>query len=262
MTSSPPITCVAEDDHTAILTIDHPPANTLSHEVLEELEKVLDQANSDKAFKAVVLTSRSPKFFAAGADIKELAAIQSQKLGREFSERGQGILNKIETARKPFIAAVEGYCLGGGCELALACHLRIAGAEARFGLPEINLGLLPGFGGTQRLPQLVGPARALEMMLTGREVSAEEAYKMGLVNRVVKEGSALETALTLAKQIHSKSAVSIAAILSAAHNRDCLPMEKRFQREAEIFGSLFETHDGREGLNAFLEKRVPQFKDR
>ena len=250
------------DERTAILTLDIPPANVLHTSVLNKLQAQIEKIEKDPAVKVVIITSRSEKFFVAGADIKELDAIDSEEGGREYSQRGQEVLNRIENSSKPYIAAVEGFCLGGGCELALACHLRIAGAEAQFALPEINLGLMPGFGGSQRLPRLIGEARALEMILTGKRISAQEAHGMGLTNQVVKKGAALDTALTLAKQIQSKSALSVAAILAAVQNRDCVSLAERFEKESREFGKLFPTEDKKEGISAFLEKRVADFKDR
>lgn len=246
------------DEHTAILTIDNPPANTLNMALLDGLAKHIDHITKNPTIKVVVLTSSWEKFFVAGADIKELAAIDSAQAGKKYSAKGQIVFEKIEHSHKPFIAAVEGYCLGGGCELALACHLRIAGVNAQFGFPEINLGILPGFGGTHRLPHLIGSARALELMLTGNTLTANDAFAIGMVNRVVKHNAALDTALTLAKQIQSKSALAISAILNSSRTAS----HERLRKESQAFGNLLQTEDAKEGINAFLEKRVPHFKDR
>ncbi|MFQ5715562.1 MAG: enoyl-CoA hydratase-related protein [Nitrospinales bacterium] len=251
---------IEQKEHTAILTLDNPPVNALSLAVLEELAAALDGAREDNRFKTVLLRSASEKFFAAGADIKDIAEIDSSQKGREYAEQGKNVLDKIETASKPFIAVVEGACLGGGCELAMACHLRIAGAEAAFGLPEINLGIMPGFGGTQRLPKLIGYGNALEMMLTGETIGAGQAQILGLINRVAGKGMALTAALDLAMEIGTKGTLAVAAILSATQNQDDLSWKKRMERESRLFGELCETEDKQEGANAFLEKRPPRFK--
>ncbi|MCH8156996.1 MAG: enoyl-CoA hydratase/isomerase family protein [Nitrospinae bacterium] len=250
-----------EYDSVALLTIRRPPVNALSIEVLTELEETVHSINANDAIKSVVLAGGSKTFFCAGADIKELSTIQSEKDGLKYAEYGQSVLNKIDSAPKPYIAAVEGVCVGGGLELALACHLRIAGAEATFAMPEVNLGIMPGFGGTCRLPERIGKSRALEMMLTGKEVTAEQAQGIGLINQIVKSGAALETALHLARQITDKGGRAIAAIMSVVNNPDCASQEERLQKEAEAFGKLLTTRDAQEGLLAFLEKRLPHFKD-
>lgn len=251
-----------EGKHIAVIAIDNPPANVLSIALLDELDAALDKVFADKPVKSVIMRSLSPKFFVAGADIKEIAALDSNKAGREFAEKGQALLNKIERASTVVMAAVEGICMGGGCELAMACHLRIAGSQAVFGLPEINLGIMPGFGGTQRLPRLVGESRALEWILTGKKIEANDAFATGLVNHVVEQGAAYETALVLARQIETKGALAIAAILTAMRDRESLSLDDRLKREARLFGELFETGDKREGVNAFLGKRPPRFEDR
>jgi len=257
----PPLQTVTLKKHaqTAVLTLSHPPVNALSRAMLDELEQLLDDIREDPAIKVAVLRSGMPRFFAAGADIQEIVAIGSAREGRDYATRGKAVLDKIESADKPFLAAVEGVCLGGGCELAMACHLRIAGADAVFGLPEINLGIMPGFGGTQRLPRLAGSAKALEMMLTGATLDAKQALTAGLANRVVEQGTAYDAALTLAQQIQAKSAPAIAAILAAARAGD---NAGGFEEETRLFGELCETEDKQEGTNAFLEKRPPRFRDR
>lgn len=250
------------EEGTAVLTLNHPPVNALSRALLDELETRIQRNEADPAIRAVVIHSALPKFFCAGADIRELAAIPSCEEGRRYSERGQRLMNRIERSSKPHIAAIEGACLGGGLELALACPLRIAAATARLGLPEVNLGLLPGFGGTVRLARVAGPARALEMILTGKDIDATQAAGMGWVHQAVKPGAALETALELARQIQGKSPGSIQAVLTILHHRDAASEQGAFEKEAELFGARFETEDAKEGLRAFLEKRLPRFQGR
>lgn len=262
MASSKFISFAITNKHTAVLTLNRPPVNALNIECLEELHDNLKKLNLDNNVKAVILTSGSSKFFVSGADIKEMSGIKTEEEGMRFSEKGQAVMDQIELATKPYIAAVDGVCLGGGLELALACHFRIAGSEAQLGLPEINLGLIPGFGGTQRLPRIVGPTRALEMMLTGKPITANEAKEIGLVNQVVQKGKALDAAFNLAEQIQSKSADSTAAILSLANNRDCVSLDEKLKKESEAFGKLFPTHNTQEGLKAFLEKRLPNFNEK
>ncbi|MGD2103877.1 MAG: enoyl-CoA hydratase-related protein, partial [Anaerolineae bacterium] len=197
-------------------------------------------------------------------EIKQL--IESSEGGyteaREFIERGQGVNRKIETSSKPVIAAINGFCLGGGLELAMACHMRICSDRARLGQPEINLGLIPGWGGTQRLPRIVGKGKALEMILTGDMVTAQEAYRIGLVNKVVPAGAILKEARGLARKIVSKSSCCIAAALRAVTAGLETDIEEGLDREKEQFVRLADTEDIREGVSAFLEKRQPEFKDR
>jgi len=243
--------------HTAVLTLDRPPANALNFLFLHNLRKEIDKMNASDEIKVVILNSASKQFFVSGADIREMSQYKTAEEGVTFSEKGHALMDRIGLASKPYIAAIEGVCFGGGLELALACHLRIAGNEARLGLPEVNLGLMPGFGGTRRLPKIVGHARALEMMLTGRQLTAEEAVKTGLVNQTVQKGHALEAALNLAEQIEKKSANSVSAILAAVNS-----IEETPDKEPELFGQLFPTQDAQEGMRAFLEKRLPNFKDK
>ena len=254
------------DDQIALLTIDHPPVNSFNKQVITELDEAVDQVMADDEVKAVVITGGGTNAFVAGADIpeiKELLENPEEGYGeaRAFIERGQGVNLKIETANKPVIAAINGFCLGGGLELAMACHMRICSDRARLGQPEINLGLIPGWGGTQRLPRIVGKAKALEMILTGDMITAQEAYRVGLVNKVVPAGAILKEARGLARKIVSKSKFPIAATLRAVNEGVENPVEQGLQIEKEQFVGLADTEDIREGVSAFLEKRQPEFKD-
>jgi len=257
---------VEVEGHIALLTIDHPPVNSFNKQVVTELDQAVDQVMADEVVKAVVITGGGTNAFVAGADIpeiKELLENPDDGYGeaREFIERGQGVHLKIETATKPVIAAINGFCLGGGLELAMACHMRICSDRARLGQPEINLGLIPGWGGTQRLPRIVGKAKALEMILTGDMITAQEAYRVGLVNKVVPAGAILKEARGLARKIVSKSKFPIAATLRAVREGVETTVEDGLETEKEQFVALADTEDIREGVSAFLEKRQPDFKD-
>ncbi|HET6466131.1 MAG TPA: enoyl-CoA hydratase-related protein [Nitrospiria bacterium] len=254
------IACQIEDD-VATVTLDNPPANALSSALLDELNRVIDEMGRNAEAKAIVITGAG-KVFAAGADIKEIADIESGKRGRQLSARGQAIMDRIERMNKLMIAAVNGlFCLGGGLELAMACHLRIAGDRVRLGLPEITLGIIPGFGGTQRLPRLVGTAKALELILTGDRVKAEEGRRMGLVNEVVPDAEVLSRARAVAKKVAGMGQLAVRAALKAVLDGRTQSLESGLELEAKLFGSLCETADMKEGLHAFLQKRPARFRD-
>ncbi|MCK4470364.1 MAG: enoyl-CoA hydratase/isomerase family protein [Anaerolineae bacterium] len=253
-------------DKIAVLTIDHPPVNSFNKQVVTELDQAIDQLLADDEVKAIVITGGGTNAFVAGADIPEIKALLDQPeegyaAAREFIERGQGLTLKIEKATKPVIAAINGFCLGGGLELAMACHVRICSDRARLGQPEINLGIIPGWGGTQRLARLAGKGKAIELILTGDMITAQEAYRLGLVNKVVPAGAVLKEARGLARKIVSKSKFPIAAALRAISMGLQVTIEEGLEIEAEEFGNLADTEDAREGVSAFLEKRQPQFKD-
>lgn len=250
------------EDRVAILTIDHPPVNTLSAATLAELGDAVDEMIANPEVKAVVITGAGQIAFVAGADINEFTQVQTAQMAVDASRRGQDVFSKIENASKPFIAAINGVTLGGGMELALACHMRIIGDRAKMGQPEINLGIIPGWGGTQRLPRLVGKAKAIELILTGDQITAQEAYRLNLVNKVVPGGEVLKTARDLGKKMAQKSLVTIRAALDAITCGGTKPMVEGLQYEASQFGILFETEDMREGVAAFLQKRQPAFKDK
>ncbi len=255
------------EDRIATLTIDHPPVNSFNRQVVTELEEAIDELLANDEVKAIVITGGGTNAFVAGADIPEIKASLEQPgedfaVAREFLEKGQRLFLKIERATKPIIAAINGFCLGGGLELAMACHMRVCSDRARLGQPEINLGIIPGWGGTQRLPRIVGKGKAIELILTGDMITAQEAYRLNLVNKVVPAGAVLKEARDLARKIVSKSKFPIAAALRAIDQGLALPIEEGLRVEAEQFVSLAETEDIREGINAFLEKRQPQFKDK
>lgn len=245
----------------AVLTIDHPPVNVLSAAVLDELTARLDQAERDSSARVVVLCGAAPKAFAAGANIREMAPMGPSEAARHGA-RGQGVTTRIESLPMPVIAAVHGSCLGGGCEIALACDFVIASEDATFGQPEINLGVMPGWGGTRRLPRRIGAAAAREWILLGKPVGATAARDLGWITRVVPRSELMGTALGLAEELAQKPAVALAAAKSAI-NRALDPSEEDgLAYELALWGRLFGTSDQREGMAAFLEKRPPKFADK
>lgn len=250
------------DGAVAVITINRPAVlNALSLSTLAELRQVMTELREDSTVGAIVVTGAGEKSFVAGADINELAR-QTPIEGRELARAGQGLFDLVERLGKPVIAAVNGFALGGGCELAMACTIRIASESARFGQPEINLGLIPGYGGTQRLPRLVGTGRALEMMLTGAPIGAAEAHRIGLVNRVVPAGELMATARALAAQLAAQPSVAVRYILEAVRHGMDGSQAEGLAHEATFFGLVATTEDMREGTRAFLEKRKAAFKGR
>ena len=245
----------------ATVTINRPDKlNALNAETKAELKSLFTEIKNDNAVDVVVLTGAGEKAFVAGTDIKELTVLNSVT-GKEFSSKGQEVFDLIENLGKPVIAAVNGYALGGGCELALACHIRIASANAKFGQPEVNLGIIPGYGGTQRLARLIGRGRAMELILTGVQIDAEEALRIGLVNKVVPPTELLTTATKLARQIADKGQVAIRMALKAVNMTQEATLSDGQQLEASLFGVCCDTADFKEGAAAFLEKRMPRFKN-
>lgn len=252
---------VSVDSKVATVTINNPPVNVLSPGVLKELESALEEVRGNKDAKVVVITGTGPVFI-AGADIKQMAMIQSVADGKKAAGEGQRIFLKIERFEKPVIAAINGVCLGGGMELAMACHMRMCSDRARLGQPEINLGIIPGFGGTQRLSRLVGRGKALEWILTGDNIAPQDAKALGLVNHVIPESEVLRQAQGLAKKIAMKPAAAIAQALKAVRDGlDQPAMEAAMAVELESFGKCCESPDMKEGIKAFVEKRQPQFTD-
>lgn len=246
----------------AFLKINRPQAlNALNKDTLIELSKAIDELNNDKKIKAVILTGEGDKAFIAGADIKQMANLTTIET-KEFSELGHGVLNKIESSRLIFIAAVNGYALGGGCETLMACDIAIAAKSAKIGQPEINLGVSPGFGGTQRLPRLVGRMKAKELILTGRNIDADEAFRIGLVNMVVDDNKLMETSEKIAGKIASKSGIQTAFIKELVNKGTDIDLNTALALEISYFSSSFSTYDQKEGMEAFVEKRKPVFKDK
>ncbi len=248
------------DGPVTTVVINNPPKNVLTIDLISELEIVIGDLTENSAVKAVIITGSGP-IFIAGADIKVIASIQSAQEGEDLARRGQTLFNKIGQMQKVVIAAINGFCLGGGLELAMACHIRIAGDRSRFGQPEINLGIIPGFGGTQRLPRLVGQSKAIELILTGDMINAEEAKRIGLVNKVVPEGDVLKQASGMAKKVASKAGKALAAALKAIEEGMNEPLSIGLTREAQLFGEICKTADMKEGISAFLEKRQPKFQN-
>jgi enoyl-CoA hydratase len=249
------------ENRIAFATINNPPMNALSREVFLEIEDVFSQFEKDDSIKAVVFSGEG-RAFIAGADIRMLQAVKGKEDAKELTVIFHRTLNRIEEMRKPVIAAIHGYCLGGGLEFALACHMRIAGEKAQFGVPEIKLGIFPGAGGTQRLPRVVGKAKALEMILTGEFISAQEALAIGLVNKVVPHEEVLSEAKALAEKIVSKGQLAVKYAMEVVIEGLKRDLYSGLELEAEYFSVLCETEDRKEGMAAFLEKREPKFKDR
>ncbi len=251
------------NEQVAFVTIDRPPVNALNFKTMQELAETFGELAKNSAAKVIVLTGEGKNMtFVAGADLKEMAGIQSSEQAVELARKGQTIFNQIERMRKPVICAINSVCVGGGNELAMACHVRIASDRARFGQPEINLGIIPGFGGTQRLTRLVGASKSRELILTGDMITAQEALRIGLVDRVVPDGELLRQALGLAKKMASKGGPSLAFALEAIEFGLDHTLDEALGEEARLFGKVAQTEDMKEGVRAFLEKRQPKFQDR
>ncbi|GIO27760.1 enoyl-CoA hydratase [Ornithinibacillus bavariensis] len=247
--------------HVATLTIQSPPANALSSNLLKALSERLDEIQREEKVKAIVLKGEG-RFFSAGADIKEFTSLQEASDYQSLSEFGQQIFDRIENLSIPVIAAIHGAALGGGLELAMACHIRIATENAKLGLPELTLGIIPGFAGTQRLPQLVGTPKAYEMILTGEPISAKEAYQLGLVNQITSEEEVFDVAFSVASKIAAKSKPTINRIMQLVSYAKNDNFAIGVKAEAKAFGEIFGSEDAKEGVQAFIEKRKPNFIDR
>ncbi len=253
---------IDRDGSVAVLTIDRPKVlNALNTQTLDELRRAVQELGRDDSVRVLVLTGAGERSFVAGADINELA-VQSPTAGREHALAGQRVLDAIEQLGKPVIAAINGFALGGGCELAMACTFRIAADTAKLGQPEINLGLIPGYAGTQRLARIVGKGRALELLLTGDQITAQEAHRLGLVNRVVAAADLMKDARALAAALAAKAPVAVRYILDAVQHGLDMPFAEAQTYEATLFGLIASTEDMREGTRAFLEKRRAEFKGR
>ncbi len=251
---------VEKRDSIGYVTVNRPKVlNALSIATVKELLGAFGDLKTDDTVKAVILTGAGEKSFVAGADISEFQTL-SPDGARDYSKRGQELLTLMENLGKPVIGAINGFALGGGCEIAMACTFRVASDNAKMGQPEVNLGLIPGFGGTQRLPRLVGKGRAMEMILSGNPIDAETAAKWGLVNRVVPQAELMEACEKIAKAIALKAPIAIKYCLEGVNSGMNLTLEEGQVLESDLFGLVFATEDRKEGTSAFLEKRKPDFK--
>jgi enoyl-CoA hydratase/carnithine racemase len=248
---------VERDGAIAIVTIDHPPANAISRAVVLGITEAFNSAQADPSCRGLVLTGGGPKFFAAGADISEFGS-----QGGDNIAQGQGLTLAMERSRLPVVAAVNGIAFGGGCELTLACDVRIASTAARFGQPEIKLGIIPGWGGTQRLPRLIGRTAAIELLLTGDPIDAARALELGLVSRVVEPDELLSAAVSVARKFAAQAPLALAATKRAIADGLDRPLSEGLEAERREFVGLFATEDAREGITAFLEKRPPSWTGR
>ena len=249
------------DTGVALMEIDNPPMNALSWAVLDEIRDTFVKALTDPDVRVIVFTGAG-KAFIAGAEISELNDYTTAQEGADSLIKGQELSNLMMNADKPIIAAINGFCLGGGMEMALACHVRLADEGATMGLPEIKLGIIPGYGGTQRTPRLIGPGRALELILSGNFVSGAQAEAYGLVNRAVPKGTVVEEAMKLAATIAGKSRVAVQAALRAVFEGSAMDLNTGMRLERELFGTCYASEDKKEGAAAFMEKRTPKFQDR
>ena len=241
---------------TAIVWLDNPPANSISPDVIAGLERCFDAIESDSAVRAMILASPNPALFCAGADIKAFTKMD-EAAGRDLLERGHGLLRRWEQSDVVTIAAVNGLAFGGGCEIAMACDVRVAAYSATFGQPEVNLGIIPGFGGTQRLPRLVGEAKALEMNLSGEAIGADEAFEFGLVNRVVADHELFDTAVAWARKLGGQAPLAVQQIKQVSHKGD---LDEGIAAEKAGFAMAFASEDAKEGISAFVQKRTPKWQ--
>ncbi|MET8427919.1 enoyl-CoA hydratase-related protein [Nocardia sp. NPDC004860] len=257
-TDTPAVTWNIADNCIMTITLQRRPANALGPAIIEGLGTALDAADAAGNVKVAVIESSIPGFFAAGADIKHMSGGDAESF-TAYGDQLRAALDRLAAPGRITIAAVEGVALGGGLELAMACTLRVGAASAKFGLPEVKLGLIPGAGGTQRLPRLVGRGRALDIMLSARQVPADEAYTIGLIDRLVADGTATATALELAAELSTMSLPAQQAVIRTVDAAFDLPLEEGFRFEVGQVQQLFESGEAKEGLAAFLEKRAPKF---
>ena len=247
------------EDNVAIVSINRPPANALSKDLIKEVNELLDAVEHDDTIRVIVLHGEG-RFFSAGADIKEFTSIQTGEEFSNLSQNGQTVFERLETFSKPVIAAIHGAALGGGLELAMSCHMRFVTETAKLGLPELQLGIIPGFAGTQRLPRYVGTAKAAEMMFTSDPISGVEAVQWGLANRSYSDEDLLPKTLELAKKIAKKSPIALKAAIHTLQYSKPASFYEGVAAEAESFGTVFVSEDAKEGIQAFIEKREPVFK--
>ena len=247
-------------DGVLVITVDRPKVlNALNAQTVAEIGEAFAAAREDDSVRCVILTGGGEKAFVAGADINELARM-TPITGKAVAEKGQRVFRAIEKFPKPVIAAINGFALGGGCELALACHIRIASEKAQLGLPEVTLGIIPGYGGTQRMARLLGKGKALELILTGDRIGAAEAERIGLVNKVVPADQLMTAAEEMARTIASRGPLAVSAAIEAVMSGSDMPFEEGQRFEATLFGLLASTEDMKEGMGAFLEKRTANFQ--
>lgn len=249
----------SHQDSIATITIARPPANALSSGLLRELSAVLDEIEPNRDIRVIVIHGEG-RFFSAGADIKEFTTVNSSEGFSNLGKFGQDLFDRMEKFPKPIIAAIHGAALGGGLELAMACHIRLVSETAKLGLPELQLGLIPGFAGTQRLPKYVGVSRAAEMLFTSEPITGVDAVQYGLANHAFPEAEVLEQAYNLAGKIAKKSPGSIKAAIQLLNYAKTKEFYEGAKKEAELFGQVFVSNDGKEGIQAFIEKREPHFK--
>jgi len=253
---------VEKSERYAIVTINRPDKlNALNIETVEELQQAMQALNEDETIRSIILTGAGEKAFIAGADISQITPLDSES-GKNFALRGQKVFRYVEKMKKPIIAAINGFALGGGCELAMACHIRLASTKAKFGQPEIKLGIIPGYGGTQRFPRLIGLSNALQLLLTGDMMNAETALRLGLVSEVLEPEQLMERATALASQLAAQAPLAVHYILEAVYRGVDMDLENALGIEAEYFGKACATEDMKEGTTAFLEKRAPVFSGR
>lgn len=247
------------------ITINRPDKlNALNKDVFTDLNNAVDEIYSNPEIKTAIITGAGTKAFVAGADITEFDSLNKDQ-AMALSKRGQDVFNKIENSKKPIVAAVNGFALGGGCELAMACHFRTCSENAKFGQPEVNLGLIPGYGGTQRLTQLIGKGKSMELQMTAQIIDANEAYRLGLVNHVIASDSLLEKTKEILQTIQTKAPIAIGKIIECINvavlsDSAYTNGKTGYEKEIESFGECFDTADMKEGTSAFLEKRKPNFK--
>lgn len=247
------------NDGIGVISINNPPVNALTAAVMAELDQTIDELANNRSLQVVIVTGAGEKAFVAGADIKQFAELD-QESGRDLVRKGQIIYSKLSALKQPVIAAIHGYAMGGGCELALACDIRIASENAAISLPEVSLAVIPGYGGTQRLPRLVGTGQALSMIFTGDPLNAAEAFRIGLVDKIVPNGEVLNEAKAMAKKIKSRAPLAVQAAKRAVYEGLTGSLEEGLHIEAGLFSELCLTEDQKEGANAFFEKRKPNYQ--